>query len=584
MKSAVFLIFLLLFSTVFAIDAGFLPLIEFGREKNVLLWFSGADIPVGSTWVIAPSTVGTQSPDPVIGQSYIILDSPNALSSAYFLGAVQQLNYSEDTVFVVWAYFTDTPSHLTFSFHDSISGWRGVRFGSNQGLQENEVEGSFRIPNPHSWNAFLIPASQLFEGENGTIDGVSFELNEGIGFFDSLASTTVSDLDKTILSNLTFEIQDEFAYKGGAAVFEGTSNENVTLQAVLNGNEIFSEIIRPNAHDEYRFVYPVALHDPKGKWIVTATNSFNQISKELVIIKTPQSEELAISFIKPLSSNFEKGATVPFTVKVTHDGSIVENARISIWTVTGERAFFEKSGPGEYSFNYEIPQTIQKGVWDVQITGSAVRGESDFGAETSIPLIILESDILITRASPIRNEFLFGDPLVVSIRALYKNGQPVDGTTARVEFNLPINNKTVFDLNQEEPGFFTGTFPTTSFSNNALSARVTLFQGEEKVQEAVYSFMPEAYWFQFAKTNIFFFAFPLLLLIIALFVWASEFKSKTKKSELIKRRSVFTEKLKTLEDDYYNKGLMKDNEFHSQKLLFETKIAALDVKIKSAEK
>ncbi|MAF36016.1 hypothetical protein CL622_02760 [archaeon] len=584
MKSAVFLIFLLLFSTAFAIDAGFLPLIEFGKEKNVLLWFSGAEIPIGSAWVIAPSAVGTQSPAPVIGQSYIILDSPNALASTYFLGAVQQLDYSDDSVFVVWAYFTDSPSHITFSFHDPQIGWRGVRFGSNQGLKENEVEGSFRIPNPNSWHAFLLPASQIFDGETGTIDGMSFELNEGVGYFDSLATTTVSDLDTTILSNLTFELEDEFAYKGGAAIFEGTSNENVTLRAVLNGNEIFSEIIRPNANDEYRFVYPVALHDPKGKWIVTATNSFNQISKELVVIKTPESEELAISFIKPFSSNFEKGATVPFTVKVTHDGSIVENAVIGMWTVTGERAFFEKSGPGEYSFNYDLPRTAKKGVWNVQIAGSAVRGQSEFGAETSIPLIILESDVSITRESPVRNEFLFGDPFRLTVHALYEDGQPVDGTTARVEFNLPINNKTVFDLNQEKPGVFSGTFSTSSFSNTILSARVSLLRGEEKIQETVYSFLPEAYWFQFVKTNILFFAFPLVLLILALFVWMSEFKSKTKKSELVKRRSAFIEKLKKLEDDYYNKGLMKDKEYDSQKLLLETKIAALAVKIKSADK
>ncbi len=584
MKKAFVLVFLVFLQSAVALpnsyfaDAG-----NFSRSQGFNLWFEGAKLPESANWVVNPTGVGENDPAPFMGSDYLVFDSGEKTLSSYFLGATKQLSFGKDSVFLAWVYVVENPEYLTVGLHSPSSGWRFVSFGS-QSETDSRKRVSLKLPKEGSWQVLVLRSEDFFSDKNeGSVDGFGVELFGGKVLVDSLAVIKSDIIETGNLPQLSMEISGENFSKGENIDINGLSSEEVLVNAFSGNKKIFSVALSPAPDKRFSFSYSIKPNDLQGEWLIVASTSFNELSKKIMVSASAKSEQLKISFLSPFSNTFDKNSMIPISVRVERQGLPVGNARVSLWGFLGERIELKKNESGAFILDYVVPERVEEGRNNILVAAGLLDYNNSSG-EASLPLIVRARSVIIELLEPKIKEFNFGNPLSIKVRASYPDGSPANVDSLQVEFSMPVENKYVFDLNSTGPGIFSGRFSTGFFSDNPLSIKVISYSRIEEKKETVFQLKSNAYWFNFAKSNILFFAFPLIIILIAIVVWLSEVKSRLGESDLLKEKEALEKKLRKLEKGYYGGELFNEGDFNAKKLSLETRLNRVNVALREIKK
>lgn len=580
MKTVIAFFALLFFShAASALSSGFVPHSELDFKEELQLWVEGSGLPSGAEWLVGPET-GKTNPDPAIGRSYMIIDAAQKASANYFLGAWQSIPFDRETVFVVWVFVEEKPEYISVSFHEAQLGWKGVFFGSRKETARLKPV-SKKLPAEGEWHAFFLSAAEIFPAAGeGSIDGFAVETSNGKILVDSVAIASSFSIPLDAIPEISVEASKKNFLKGETMAIAGRSSGEALVTAFSGNREIFSETIVPDANKNFSLVYNIGFSDPSGEWVVYASTPFKEVS-EKIVVSADNSKLLEVNFLSPVAAHFEKNSVVSIVAKVSLLGNPVDNAVVDVWGVFGERVRLENTGNGAYSIPYRVPFHAPEGTWELLAVAA---NEKNLSGEAKIRLGVLELNPKIELIEPWSGKFSFGQPLVVRIKAYYPEDIPASDASAKIVLNMPVENSNVLTLRGTGNGLFETVLPTTLFSNKPLEMKVVLATGIEKTVQQDFQLLPDSYLFNFLKANVFFLAFPLVILAIGAIVWVSRLKPKSSQEKLLQKKKSILGDLKKLEHDYYKKNLLSGNEFREKKLAIKSKIDSIDISLKTTKK
>ncbi|MCX6665570.1 MAG: DUF2341 domain-containing protein [Euryarchaeota archaeon] len=243
---------------------------------------------------------------------------------------------------------------------------------------------------------------------------------------------------------------------GTATINLSTKNWSHTLTASI-------------ANGVYSANYYITFDKPDGNWniSVTATDTKGHETPSpqttSISVETPEIyEQYSINFLSPtVGQVFKRGNTVTFTISlVNQDNERVQGSEVKTCLASGEILVFSEGSPGIYSCSYDLGYDFMLGTGNVYVEGKKYEDEKLKVGFNSIDIKVSAVELTLNLIELKPGDLAeVGEPISITLEALYPNGDPVENSMITVIG--PNGTETIFSKSKSGMGMYTATYIPT---------------------------------------------------------------------------------------------------------------------------
>ena len=324
----------------------------------------------------------------------------------------------------------------------------------------------------------------------------------------------------------------------------------------------------------FDFSYHTTFLDPTGKWILAVSDGTETSKTELLVEDAREAGFFFLRFLSPTAGKYARTETISLSIEVTDSGEKVNDANLAFYGFDGKRYLLKGAGNGVYVSDYEIPADAALGSWNLEVFAESQRSEGKAGGRNRIPIQVDVPPIKIQVIEPSVNTFEFGDEVKIKLIATYFNGKSLKGATASA-----MMNNTEVRLIMTADNTFEGKFtaPSTQSGTLALVMQAEDQAGNKGTQ--VSKLVIGCSVTCLAK-NYGLFALLAIVIVVAIgSIVLTKLSSSNQLSKLKEERQKTLDMIKSLQEDYFTKGVMPSSSYKKNLSDYTAKVAELEEKI-----
>jgi hypothetical protein len=187
-------------------------------------------------------------------------------------------------------------------------------------------------------------------------------------------------------------------------------------------------------------------------------------------ISTPEGVAYyVVNFMSPLkSAEFKRGITIPITVEVRDEESLVENAVVDFKTPQGETIMLQEVKPGTYVSEYTPTFFDPIGTWYIPVQAVKTTNKTTKAGGNRLPVEVTSATLNLILAEPNTDRFFTGQRIEIKTDLKYPDGRSVENANVTAK----IGNNTVL-MNEIWKGTYSGYYLFTEKDAGTSSIQIT---------------------------------------------------------------------------------------------------------------
>jgi hypothetical protein len=313
-----------------------------------------------------------------------------------------------ETVYLSGEWIDDTPSGVT------------VSFGAYSGTPSFDSLVTIKTSSSAEAGSFVYKIT-------GESSGLTRSVNLYVNILTDLTLTAETDKtsyykgQKIQISGVVKNENDDFVNKGTAIITLSNQDWNHQFNTtVLNGI--------------YDTEYYITFDKPDGNWTISVKAkdsrghvTLSSVNLTVAVLIPENYKHYSINVINPIPGQvFERGDTITITVSVTENSNKIVGLKVKSQTLAGEHIDFTETSPGYYSANYKLDYDCLIGNWNLYIEGSKYENEKLKAGFNYIDFHVQPVRPILELIEPKTNSFEVGETILLKVRAIYPNGNPVE--------------------------------------------------------------------------------------------------------------------------------------------------------------
>jgi hypothetical protein len=373
-----------------------------------------------------------------------------------------------------------------------------------------------------------------------------------------------------IVNALTLNVNSKVLKKGENLLIEGECDLNGQVNIIASNNErmIFNKFV-DCSFNSFNYSHFIDFTDPSGAWTIKAIEKTNEKKISVRILHSKESKLLNIEFLSPSSGKHFRGENVSLSVKVLNAGKGFDDAVVFFWDLHGEKHQMENKGKGVFTAGFKIPLNAplesKKIVVVVKSFDGLLGGEEELEIEIEKAIIVLE--IL----KPTLKNFDVGSFIGFKVRAVYNNGEALDGGRVLIKVNereieLKNESKELFEggftPKEEDLGSLTVKIIAKDAFNNSSEKEVLIVVREKIPKELI--------------NLVLYITFIVVLLIVGWIFFSKYKKNAELNKKKFEEKRVIQKLISELKKDYYDKGIIDKKTFKEKMLEYNERLRKLE--------
>ncbi|MFH1587053.1 MAG: hypothetical protein ABID38_04310 [Candidatus Diapherotrites archaeon] len=375
---------------------------------------------------------------------------------------------------------------------------------------------------------------------------------------------------------------DKASYEKGEFISitgECLKDTGLTLLITASGRKLHEEKIYCNKNSRYFLNYKTSFLDPKAKWDLKVLQGGEDDETQLYMYPKNEGAFYLITFLSPSPGKYKKGEDLTLSVKVLDAGEAVTDANVISWGVMGEKLQLENRGGGIYSIDLAIPFDSEKTAWDFIVLAQSAKRGNIFGGEQSLGIEIESAQIIIEVIQPEVHEYDLSTPLPLEARIKYSDGKAVKNLQ---EIGAEISGVKIL-LSEIGEGLFSSEHLMSCDDAGSVSIRFFASDTAGNSGQATKNIVATGQIGCFLRDN-WIYILVIIVLVVTVSLFAYSRLSHNLKTKLLKNERDKTMNLiKSLQEDYFTKGVMPAISYKKNLAKYQAKINELDKKIKDLE-
>jgi len=321
--------------------------------------------------------------------------------------------------------------------------------------------------------------------------------------------------------------------------------------------------------------YLITFLDPGGIWLLKAYSLGEEKTTRVRVKPSRESQFYLITFLSPSKESYLRTEDLNVRVRITDAGENLEGAAVFTWDVFGEKKQLIPMGKGLYSLPYQVPVDASIGNWKIVVTAEKIVEGERFGGEKSRFIAIENGWIKIELVKPKVKNFAVGSAAVIELKASYLNGKRPLNPIASLSFD----GKTI-EMAHAGDGIFIHSLALGK--NDVGTKKINLLvkdefgnSGESQI-EIVVSEGPLFWIIEVGPYTIILFGIIVAILFFAL----SRVKKKKAKKRLEKQRQAVEEKIKKVQQDYFENGKISKRKYKQKIAELEATLSEIRQRLK----
>ncbi len=392
-------------------------------------------------------------------------------------------------------------------------------------------------------------------------------------------------LSIVLLATFAFAISvetDKASYEKGEFISitgECLKDTALTVSITASERNVHEEKIYCNKNSRYFLNYKTSFLDPKAKWDLKVSQSGEEDESPIYMYPKNEGAFYLITFLSPSPGKYKKGGNLTLSVKVLDAGEAVTDANVISWGVEGEKLQLKNNGGGIYSVGLVIPFDTEKTSWDFIVLAQSMKRDVLFGGEQSMGVEIEPALIIIEVLEPEVHEYDLSMPLPLEARVRYSDGKPIENLK---EITAEISGVDI-PLAEIGEGLFSSEHLMSCDNAGSVSIRFFASDIAGNTGQITKNIVATGQIGCFLRDNwIYFIVIIVIVVTVGMFAYSA--LSHNLKVRLLKNDREKTMNLvKSLQEDYFTKGVMPAASYKKNLTKYQAKINELDKKIKDLE-
>ena len=365
--------------------------------------------------------------------------------------------------------------------------------------------------------------------------------------------------------------------RGDVLSATGTCNQDLfTKVQVFSGEILLLESdVSCDSSGVFSFSYNTTFLDQTGKWALVVSDGAETSKVEVLVNDAREAGFFLLRFLSPTPGKYVRTETISLSVEVSDSGRKVDDANVAFFGFDGKRHFLKGVGSGVYTADYEIPADANLGSWGLEVFAESIGSDGRTGGRNKIPLQVDVPPIKIQIVEPSVTTFEFGEEVKLNIVTAYFNGKSLEGD-ASVTATI---NETKVKLIKTGENTYEGKFTAPSTQSGTLELLFEVEDGAGNKGTQVSKLVIGCSITCLAK-NYGLFVLLAIIIIIAVggFIFTKvNTSNQLGKFEEEKRKTL--ELIKSLQEDYFTKGVMPSSSYKKNLSDYKAKVAELEEKI-----
>lgn len=316
--------------------------------------------------------------------------------------------------------------------------------------------------------------------------------------------------------------------------------------------------------------------DPAGIWVAEISSSEGSAIKEITMNEKREAGFLLVRFQSPAQGTYFRGEIIPINVEIRDAGELVLDANAVFWGAKGEKIILQNKQNGTYFYEYTIPLDAEPKEFELEVLVQKKNQNSAIGGKGTVALEIQNSPVLIEILEPKATTFDMGENIRFSIKATYPNGKPLIDPSLNITLG---DTKTSFSKISEN--VFEASPKATLVASGSIDATInasdTFGNSSEKKLSLVITCSPTC----LVKQYGLYFAGLLLIVFVIGRTILSKAKTQNDLVSLEKEKQKTLELIKSLQAEYFGKGVMPAASYKKNLAEYKEKIVEIEERIKN---
>lgn len=329
----------------------------------------------------------------------------------------------------------------------------------------------------------------------------------------------------------------------------------------------------------FTLTLPLQYSYPKGSWTLRATVTSGDLSEtaETTIEVTPSAEAamLLVTMLSPATGRYQRTESVEISVSVSTAGAPVEGATATTWGPTGDELALNDIG-GVYSITVPLEHDAPVGDWDIPVTVTKAVDSTDtspglMGGENSLSVSIEKTPLVVKFLEPKVTRFFIEEEIPIKVEATYANGQVVTSTMVKVMINEAID----MELTKNDDGTFSSTYVTSPEDEGFITITAHANDDAENTGKVSISVTVAGKLQWLSRKYLPYVAVVVVFALVMYKITRGGLSARTDRKALEKEyKDTFT-KLRKLQEDYFDKGIIDRTTYEKKTVEHETTISKL---------
>ncbi|MFH1255973.1 MAG: hypothetical protein V1494_01640 [Candidatus Diapherotrites archaeon] len=357
----------------------------------------------------------------------------------------------------------------------------------------------------------------------------------------------------------------------------------VALSATSSdGKKIFENEIQCTSAGDFSYIYGTSFLDPAGEWVLAAESAGEKAETSISVLEKPESQFYLITFLSPSATEYKRTDDIIISVKVTDSGKAVDDANVIAWGVEGKRIQLYGNGNGNYSTTYGLPFDAELGEWVLTVAADKKSESLYAGGENSISLAVAKARIIIDALEPSLETYQLSEPIPLKASAVYSSGKKLAGAGEKPKITARIGENEVL-LQQVDENFFAGSYEPRGEDFGEIAIVFSATDEAGNTGETLKTVITTNYWGWFLKNNLLFFVVAIVLAVLLARFFYSGAKYSIMGSRLKNEKTQTEELIKSLQREYFEKGVMPAGTYKENLSKLKAKLTELDARIADME-